>query len=320
MKRKKQTRSQNAGRNGRLCEKHILCALFILVPILAYILIHLVSEYGLFQKDELDKRDLSRWDYQDGLIKGTKAFSIIDLKQNCWLFIHGYISTPKEMEEAAQRIHEEFGDSVFVMRLSGHGQLPSMLLGRDADMWYKEVRDEFERADNLCEKVNVVGSSFGAMLALKLAEEEDLGTLYLASPYLYINSGLIPKEFQIKNFGWLLHYQKKETAGSINDPEGLARHIGYMNLPFRPLRDSFDFIDKTTQDLGKITEPVMIFQSKNDQTVDPKGAEVILSGVNSDSKNIIWFIRSNHLLFMDYDREEVLADIIGHEKEIRSKT
>ena len=140
---------------------------------------------GIFQQEKIDDRDLKTWTYINGSIEGTSEFTLAGTNDTCWLLIHSYTSTPREMSALAHTIHETFADTIHAIRLSGHGETPSRLLDKTLDVWYLEVEQAFIELQNKCDKVNVVGSSFGATLALRLAENKDFNHLYLLNTFLF---------------------------------------------------------------------------------------------------------------------------------------
>lgn len=310
-----------AKKKKELCSRikrcHVCIALIVILPLIAFALYSCCGDYGLFQASHIDDKDLQKWSYHEGFIRGAQPFEIRDGPDHCWILLHGYTSTPTEMEDVAALIRNEFNDSIYVPMFAGHGQVPSLLLGNNAETWYAELTALYERILPDCEKINVVGSSMGAMLALRLAEDKELGNIYLFSPYLKIKSGWISKELQIKLLGGAFNYLKKDKPGSINDPEGLKSHIGYMVMPFRPLQESFGFIDQVEKDLPEVTEPVLVQQSKNDDTVDPESAQEVYDDVSSKDKKILWYERSDHLILKDYDRFAVMKEMVDFEKERR---
>jgi carboxylesterase len=298
--------------------------LLILVPVIIVLfvvfqLFKLSKTYGILQMSSMDDRDLARWEYEDGLIKGADALYLEGAKEHYWIIVHGYLSSALEMKGLGQAVHDRFNDTVSVMRLSGHGEVPSALLGKSAEMWYEEIQTEYDNMNEQCKKVNVAGSSLGALMLLRLSQEEELGNVYLLSPYLYAYpvDSFISIETQLKLCAWFTNFEIKPTPGTISDPEGLAVHIGYMNMPMDPFKDSLSFVRKTEEDLSQVEENVLIQQSRGDTTSDPKSSQTIYDNIASSDKELIWYERSNHLLLMDYDKEDVISNIIEFESERR---
>ena len=296
----------------------------ILVIILVIFLgftIFLFSRTGIAQASKIDERDLKYWNYtSEKIIQNSEEFEINGTNETCWLLIHSYTSTPNEMRALANKINSEFGDYVYVPLLEGHGQVPNKILNKSLDNWYSQILEDYKLSKKNCEKINVIGSSIGGGIALKLAEEEDLNNLYLVNPYLfppYHFYYIFNLNTYLKYTSPILHYSKKTRLAQINDDDGMKNHIAYWNMPFDPMKNSFKFFEEVKLNLDKITEPTLTQQSINDKASSIESSRIIDKKISSEIKNIITFEKSNHVLLMDYDREEVIANIINFEKQNR---
>jgi len=288
----------------------------VILIVLILIVLILYVKTGFLQKNEIDRFDKLKWEYENNIVKGAEEFIIGGSSKTCWLLIHSYISTPKEMKELGNKINREFNDSVFAIRLLGHGELPSKIYNLTLDNWYGQVEKEFNNLSLKCEKINVVGSSIGGVLSLKLAQEKEFNNLYIINAYFYPSYRwylLIDTNIYLKLFGKVVYYGKNRDV-MINDPESLKKHIAYRNFPFPPIINSFKFFDETAGNLIKVDENILIQHSYNDDVADPEFAEVIFNGVSSEIKEIKWFERSNHILLSDYDKEDVIKNILDFER------
>lgn len=277
---------------------------------------------GYLQATKIDHRDLSKWQFDEqGIILQAKEFSVPGSGDVCWYLIHGYTSTPDEMRELADKIHTEFNETVLVTRLKGHGQVPSQLVNLSLVDWYEQVSAEYEILNKNCQKINVVGFSFGGALATKLAENKKVNHLYLLSPYLIARHQwyyLFRPETYLDIFSDILIYSKKTKVAQINSPTGLNNHIAYWNMPFAPVKKSKTFFAEVKSELPNITAPVLLQQSKNDKTSDLASSIYIYQRVSSKNKELITFEKSNHVIMEDYDKEAVMINIIDFEKRMRS--
>ncbi len=299
----------------------IIISIIIFTIIIIY-LISILTTTGFLQASKIDEKDLSTWEYEDGKIKNTDEFSILGKTETCWILINSYTATVSEMRPLAQVINSELGDFVFVAKLSGHGEVPSHLEGKNLDIWYKEVESRYRTLNNsLCDNFNVVGSSLGSVIALRLAEEHELKRVYVLNPFIskkYEFYKILPFETRTKLFSGILNYKKKSIIGEINSPEGRAAHISYWNLPYEPIKDSLPFIEQTRENLNKINETVFIAYSENDAVTGEHSAQIIINGLtNTKSKIALNYKNSNHILLMDNDRIAVMHDIIVYEKQNR---
>lgn len=273
---------------------------------------------GFFHKDKIDETTLERWNYDsDGFIQDAREFEINGSKENCWFLIHGYTSTPDEMRNLSSRISEEFGDYVYAVRLNGHGRTPSEVANLSLDDWYEQVSGEFDSLKKECKNVNVVGFSFGGVLATKLSEEKEIKNTYLIAPYFFATYNfyfIFPLENYLDVFSDSFVYIKKSKIAQINDPEGLKWYISYWDFPMQPVKNSRVFLDKVLSDLSAIKNPVLIQHSKNDDTANVKGSTIVFENISSDEKQLILFEKSNHVLLADYDKESAIENIIIFER------
>lgn len=271
---------------------------------------------GFLQSSKIDDMDGVFWDRENGLIKGTNEFSLQGNLDTCWILIHSYTATPLEMKKLATEINSKFNDFVYVSKLSGHGELPSSILNKSLYIWYQEIKKTYNNLSEVCNKTNVVGSSFGATLALKIAEEHDVKNTYALNTFLFTSQkwySPISRDYYIKWFSDIFIYNKKSKLAQINDLENLKNHIAYWNMPYKPVKDSLPFLKEVMNNLNKIESPIFIAHSRNDEVANKKGAEIIFSDVSSNKKEIKWYEKSNHILLMDFDRTEVIQEIINFE-------
>jgi len=293
------------------------CLFFVLI---IFILLFFLT--GIFQNSSINNHDLERWDYnEEGIIIGAEEFILEGENNICWYLIHGYTSTPDEMREVAESIHKEFGDTVFVTRLKGHGEVPGNILGLTLDDWFVQTSEEFDILSKKCNKINLVGFSFGGTLITRLAETKKVNNSYLLSPYLFSTYNfyqVFKTETYLNIFGNIFNYSKKTKIGQINSPTGLEKHIAYWNMPFTPVKDSAPFIKNVINNLSKISTPILLQQSKNDKTSDIKSSVYVYNNISSKDKELIIFEKSNHIIVEDYDKNTVIKNIIDFEKKIRN--
>jgi carboxylesterase len=290
--------------------------------IIIIIFIILFLQTGILQDSKINNRDLDSWQFdENGVILGAEEFTLEGSKEVCWFLIHGYSSTPDEMREIAQEINFKFNETIFVTRLKGHGELPSRILNLTLIDWYKQVSEEYDVLNESCQKINVIGFSFGGALATRLAEKKEINNLYLLSPYLFANYKwyyLFRPEKYLALFSNILVYSKKNKIAQINSKEGLEKHIAYWNMPFLPVKRSKIFFSELKYDLDKIEVPILLQQSKNDKTSNIKSSEYIYENIKSPNKKLIVFEKSNHVILEDYDKNEAIKNIIDFELDTRS--
>jgi carboxylesterase len=296
--------------------------LALLIPTIFIItfLLYAYFETGMFSPNHIDDEDLARWEYKNGIIKGAEEISIQNNKETCWLLIHGYASTPKDMDELASKISHQLNDSVRVPRLQGHGEVPSNLLELNINNWYSQSEAELFSLIQQCTNVNIVGFSMGGVIALKLAQNNEINNLYLISPYLRLRYkfwNILSKESYLNLLADSFIYKKKNNVAQINSPEGIEDHISYISTPLQPIKNSFPLIDEIILNLNNIEYPTLIQHSKNDDTIDIESSQIVLNKISSNNKELITYTNSNHVLLSDFDKDEVINNIINFELQTR---
>tara|TARA_Y100000034_G_C6806991_1_gene362429 strand:- start:46 stop:819 length:774 start_codon:yes stop_codon:yes gene_type:complete len=246
-------------------KRKIIISIIFLIIIIGFASAY--SKTGIFQKSEIDSRDLATWNYNEkGEILDTNEFAKLGQRDKCWILIHSYTATPQEMAQLSESINAEFDDLVHAVKLSGHGEIPSNLLDKNLDIWYSQVERRFDSFDSVCSEINVVGSSFGSVLALRLAQERNVSNLYILNPFLgksYEPHKIFPFKTRTKLYSDFFVYKKKDIVGEINFPAGREHHIAYLNMPYAPIKNSLDFIDLTISDLNKVKNSIFIAYSEN---------------------------------------------------------
>ncbi len=293
----------------------------IILAIIFIIFCLLYLNTGFLQLSKIDNRDLKSWNFSsDGVILNAQEIRLIGKNETCWLLLHGYTSTPQELSELANRLNKEFNETVIVPRYYGHGEVPSKILNLTIENWYSQIASEFEELQNNCEKVNIVGFSFGGAIATKIAEEEKVNNLYLIAPYFkatYNPFRIFKSEFYLDIFANIISYTKKSKIGQINSKEGLEKHISYWNMPLEPVKYSSKFFKETLNNVNKISEPILIQHSINDKVASFSCSKVIFKNINSTKRDLIQFTKSNHILLEDFDKLDVIKNIINFENNLR---
>mgnify|MGYP006283422603 CR=1 FL=1 len=297
---------------------------FIFVLVLLGISLHIFT--GFFSGYErIDERDANYWNYtQDGLIEGAGGFEINGSKDVCWLLVHSYCATPLEMRELSSNISNNFGDYVKVLRLKGHGRVPSKIINLSIKDWYKQTDSEYENMKLECNKINVLGSSYGGTIALNLAKEhshdEKFNHLYVLNGYLGVGYKwyyILEPNYYISLFSDSWKYVKKTEIALINSEQGKNNHVAYWNMPLTNVKNSINFVEKSKKNVSKINSPALFLHSREDGAASYKLVENIYSNINSTNKKIKYFDASNHILLMDYNKSEVIESVIEFEKKIR---
>lgn len=229
------------------------------------------------------------------------------------LLLHGLGGGSYELRPIAERLRQLPGISVKGVNYPGHDRAASRMPASTWPEWYTHIEAEYEALRQNHPRVSVIGFSTGCPLALKLAHQADIDRLVLLSPFLEIKRHFpLPLEPFVPTVSrWLEHVPRFGLP--IADPHmrkqaEAAAFIETFNL--RSVHSALELIREVKPLLGRIENPALIIQSHRDAVVDPRGAKYLMQHLGSSQKRIHWLNRSNHIISLDVEREEVFSHIL----------
>ena len=211
------------------------------------------------------------------------------------LLLHGFTGHPSNLEPLEEAFTKQ-GFSCLSPMLPGHDVLSGNLDRATMQDWLSSV--ENNQSDV------VVGLSMGALLAILMAAERPRKKLVLISPAFVLRLlGRLSVFGAYLGLGsWVKSFPK--IAGSdVEDPIGKARCQAYPEVPLKALKE-FDLLrQKAIQVLPKLRCPIYSFFGAKDHTVDVQKSAVFV-------KNPVIFERSAHIIPLDYDQKELIAQCL----------
>ena len=89
---------------------------------------------------------------------------------------------------------------------------------------------------------------------------------------------------------------------------------------------------EATRELGKLGErardpevlaaftcPVLLIHAEGDQAASPNAAHNAFEAIGSENKEFLWLHETDHHVFWDYDRDEVVDAVVKFTAEIRDE-
>ena len=216
------------------------------------------------------------------------------------LLCHGFTGSPQTLRPWADYLAAH-GFTVSLPRLPGHGTTWQDLARTGWQDWYGEVDRAFSALASRCEQTFVFGLSMGGCLALRLAEVHGSAVRGL----VVVNPSLAPdtKQFLfapvLKHLPWSL----PGIASDIKKPD--AHEVGYDRVPVRAAATLPQLWGATTQQLGDITQPVLVYRSTVDHVVGPASMKVLLAGLPKDQVTVRECADSYHVATLDNDAEAI---------------
>lgn len=205
------------------------------------------------------------------------------------IMAHGFSAYPTELKKLAKFLADR-GFVVYGVRLAGHGISPEAMMHTTREDWYASVEDVYNVMKKSIPKIYVVGASMGGNLALKLAAEKNLyGVVTVSAPVGLQDERVkwAQKAIPIANF-------LRINIGYEYWGEKWVKKKNYEKYPRASVYELLELIDEVKADLPKVTEPVLVLQGKNDDTVVPNSAEYIYSNLGSEIK-YLHYVDAGHV-------------------------
>lgn len=213
---------------------------------------------------------------------------------------HGFSATTIEIRPLAEKLNE-LGYTVAAPLLPGHGTHPKDLNRTHWQDWLTTGKETLEKLFQTCDHVFVGGESMGGLLSL-----------YLASLYPQVSGILLYApaiRTQMKPLDYLKLYLLAPFVPQIGRDGLDCDNVwqGYSGLPLKGLVQFLRFQAVTRKRLSEVTQPVLIFQGRQDMTVAPEAGKMIMEGISSDIKEHHWMEKSSHVIVLDVEFEQVAS-------------
>lgn len=228
------------------------------------------------------------------------AFDAAESNSVAICVLHGFTGSPKSVTPWGRALAAA-GWTVRVPRLPGHGT-------RWQDMNITTWEDWYAEADrNVCElkahhdQVFIMGLSMGGSLSLRIAEEHGstISGIVLVNPAVHSERAdrhLLP----------LISRFIPSFPGVSNDIAKPGVDEGaYDRLPLKAAHSLTKLWTVVKADIAKVTQPLLVFHSKQDHVVEPSNTAWILANTRSADKTDVLLTRSFHVATIDYE-----ADVI----------
>ncbi len=219
------------------------------------------------------------------------------------LLIHGFTSTPAELRELGENLMKE-GYSVLGIQLKGHGTTVEDMERSNHTDWLDSSVDGYNRLKQNCDKIYVIGHSMGSLLSMYLAENFHVDKLVTLAPPLVTKNRAANYAHLFKYFVKYVEWPHKER------PNEQSKYLlGYKKIPMKSIADFNKLSSIVKKDLNKITSPILIMYSHNDDTVDNTSVNLMISKIRSSIKERICLEESGHNLTVESEKHEVFKAI-----------
>tara|TARA_R110001583_G_scaffold2536_5_gene18241 strand:- start:3490 stop:5685 length:2196 start_codon:yes stop_codon:yes gene_type:complete len=239
-------------------------------------------------------------------------------KQPGILLIHGFLASPKEMEELG-RLLNELGYGVYLVRLCGHGTLSKEMRNCSVAGWLESVNRGYAVLSHYHQKILMVGFSAGALLALikSCANLDNILGVVAINPALSLKQKSVFFSSLLDSWNNMLSSFSMET-GTLkwveNQPENPDSN--YDRVYISGLRQLLILQDSCREHLERVTLPLLVIQGEHDPTIDVDGAQEIIDKVLSPDKKLLVIDAKHHVIVRGIGVEQVFNPIINFIKKV----
>jgi len=236
------------------------------------------------------------------------------------LLLHGFTGSPDCMGYVAEAMAKaKF--TVCAPLLAGHGTHYSHLENTHWQDWYQSAERAFLDLRSRCKKIMVAGLSMGGLLAIHLGHQypKAVTALGLMATPVFLDGFLVRSVFPTiwkTPLRHLYRYQNKYIL-SINDPKARKRYQTYEKIPVKSVASLLDFQKIARAELKHIYQPTIVIHSLHDETVSYGNLDYIKAVVASDEVKTLSLKKSNHIITVDYEKDEVAKALIKFFKKYR---
>lgn len=213
------------------------------------------------------------------------------------LVLHGFTGNPSSVRGLAEAFAGA-GHAVELPLLPGHGTSIEDLLDKRWEDWSGEAEAALARLAARTETQFVAGLSMGGSLTCWLGiHHPELAGLVCVNPAVAPSEDMRAIVAQMVEAGEVV---MPGIGSDIADPE--VTESAYPDTPLAPLLSMFEVSAELSGQLGRITQPLLVFTSPEDHVVPAGDSDVLAAGVSGPVERVTC-ARSYHVATQDYDRD-----------------
>lgn len=209
--------------------------------------------------------------------------------------LHGFTATTVEVRRFAGSLFAQ-GYNAAGPLLPGHGESPEEMNKVSWRDWYKAAEESTLKMQSRCQKVFLAGESTGALLSLLLAAN----LLTISGLLIFAPALRIPGLWKSRLIWPFKDYVYKKNV-DLSSP-----WQGFNVIPVHGASELSKLQAEVKRRLRKVTSPMIVFQGKLDQTIDPMSAVKVLEEVSSEDTQLVWLTNSPHVILLEGPFDDVM--------------
>lgn len=220
------------------------------------------------------------------------------------LLFHGFTATTLEVRGLAEYIHSRLGYTISAPLLPGHGTSPQELSRTGYEEWINTAELAYSDIKSNSTQIIIGGESMGGLLALILAAKHpEITCLLVYAPALIIPAMRDARLMQNFIFG---------SPKKLEDTRpGFLPWQGYRINPLKAVVELGKLQDDVRNYLPRVTQPIILFQGKNDETIDIKSSKIVYQSISSTKKELVELDNCGHCVLLDIQRESIYSRTVS---------
>jgi len=211
-----------------------------------------------------------------------------DSKNGVYL-IHGFTNTTYETKYLAKYLSEKNYRTI-ANNLPGHGTTIEECNKVKYYDWLTSVEQGLAELASQCDKVHVIGSSMGAVLALHLATKFPLNSLVISAPVFQFKSEFKTR-ILVPLFKNIVPIKDKSTQYKNGKD---MQFYGYSYYPNKAVNEMRKLTNVVRKKLMKVKCPTLLIHSEADLTSIMKNYNIVNDTIESKIKEKLILKNSSH--------------------------
>lgn len=238
--------------------------------------------------------------------------------QKAIMLFHGMTGSPFEMRKYATFLHSA-GYDVYGYCLPGHGNHPINIYTVSWKDWIGFSKEKYQNLRSKYEHFFLGGLCLGAVIALNLAQDfEDVTGIICLSTTLYLDGWTIPWYNFLMPLGtstiirYYYTFPEREPYGIKNKitRKTIAKlmtknTVAMDHYPMSCIYELLQLSKYTRREMNKVTAPVLLMHSEEDDLTSTKSAKFVYDNVSSENKELVILDDSYHLVVYDNEKDLV---------------
>ena len=205
------------------------------------------------------------------------------------IYIHGFSASRMETAPLSENVARSLEANLFLTRLTGHGRDSEAMLDGSVNAWLNDTLEAIRIGRRLGERVLVMATSTGALLAMLAATDPSIRGI---DAMVLISPNFRPKDWRSPILGWpwgkfLARRIQGKTFRLARGQEGLEMYWT-VSMPTEALLPLMALVRLGRKSkLSNLTLPLLVFYCPQDQVVCVKSIERIFARIQSPRKELV---------------------------------